>query len=123
MKKLAFAIAVLAAIILFGGFENVSAQSGSMVWRGTVDDTVQVIIRGRKATTNTLSGSETYDDRANFNGRLPRERAQVWVNKTSGRGRVYVVQQPNRRNNWTAIIQIVDNKGGSDRYSFTLSWE
>ncbi|HEY0428644.1 MAG TPA: hypothetical protein VGC76_12760 [Pyrinomonadaceae bacterium] len=123
MKKLAFAAAVLTAIILFGGSENARAQSGTMEWRGSVDDTVQVIVRGRNATTNTLSGSETNDDRASFNGRLPRDNTRVWVNKTNGRGRVYIVQQPNRRNNFTAIIQIVDNKGGRDRYSFTLSWE
>jgi hypothetical protein len=123
MKKIAFVVAFLAAFIFFGGSENVSAQSGSMEWRGTVDDTVQVIIRGRNATTNTLSGSQTYDARASFNERLPRDNTRVWVNKTNGRGKVYVVQQPNRRNNYTAIVQIVDNKGGKDRYGFTLSWE
>jgi hypothetical protein len=123
MKKIVFAVAFLAAFIFFGGSENVSAQSGSMDWRGTVDDTVQVVIRGRRATTNTLSGSQTYDARADFNGRLPRDNTRVSVNKTNGRGRVYVVQQPNRRNNYTTIVQIVDNKGGRDRYSFTLSWD
>jgi hypothetical protein len=123
MKKIFFAIAVFAAFIFFGGSENVLAQSGSMDWDGTVDDTVQVVVKGRRATTNSVSGSQTYDARSNFNGRLDRNTARVWVNKTNGRGRVYVVQQPNRRNGYTAIIQIVDNKRGRDRYSFTLSWE
>lgn len=122
MRKTALAIAVFAAIILFGGTEDVRAQSGSMDWSGTVDDTVQVIIRGRRATTNTISGSRTYDARADFNGRL-RNRSRVYVNKTDGRGKVYVIQQPNRRNNYTAIVQIVDSKGGRDNYSFTLSWD
>lgn len=123
MKKLVLTAFFAALTVLFVGSENASAQSGSMQWRGTVDDTVQVIIRGRNATTNTLSGSETYDDRANFNGRLPRNNTRVSVQKTNGRGRVYVVQQPNRRNNFTTIIQIVDNKSGRDRYSFTLEWD
>ncbi|MGC2235153.1 MAG: hypothetical protein WA584_03265 [Pyrinomonadaceae bacterium] len=123
MKKTVFAVAFLAAFIFFGGSENVSAQSGSMEWRGTVDDTVQVVIRGRNATTNTLSGSQTYDARTSFSDRLPRDNTRVSVSKTNGRGRVYVVQQPNRRNNYTAIVQIVDNKGGRDRYAFTLSWD
>jgi hypothetical protein len=123
MKKIFFAIAVFTAFILFGGSENVRAQSGSMDWDGTVDDTVQVVVKGRRATTNSVSGSQTYDARYNFNGRLDRDTGRVWVNKTNGRGRVYVVQQPNRRNGYTAIIQIVDNKRGRDRYSFTLSWD
>jgi hypothetical protein len=123
MKKTLLAIAFLTAIVLFGGLQNASAQSGSMEWSGSVDDTVQVIIRNRRATTNTLSGSVTYNARYNFNGRLPRDNVRVYVNKTNGRGRVYVVQQPNRRNNYTTIIQIVDNKRGRDNYSFTLSWE
>lgn len=123
MKKTAFAIAVLAAIILFGGSENVRAQEGSMYWTGSVDDTVQVIIKGRRATTNTLSGSRTYNARADFNGRLSRNSSRVRVEKNDGRGRVYVVQQPNRRNGYTAIIQIVDNKGGRDNYAFTLYWD
>jgi hypothetical protein len=122
MKKTLFAIAVMTAFILFGGSENASAQSGSMEWSGSVDDTVQVIIRGRRATTNTLSGSVTYNARYDFNGRM-RNATQVWVNKNEGRGKVYIVQQPNRRNNYTTIIQIVDNKRGRDNYSFTLSWE
>jgi hypothetical protein len=123
MKKTLFAIAFLAAVMLFGGSQNTNAQSGSMEWRGTVDDTVQVIIRGRNATTNTVSGSQTYDARTTFNGRMPRDRTNVTVEKNNGRGKVYVVQQPNRRNNFTTIIQIVDNKGGRDQYSFTLYWE
>jgi len=123
MKKIAFTFAFLAMFVLFAGSENASAQEGSMEWRGSVDDTVQVIIRGRNATTNTISGSQTYDARTNFNGRLDRNTTRVRVNKTNGRGRVFVIQQPNRRNRWTAIVQIVDNKGGRDRYGFTLTWE
>jgi len=123
MKKIAFSMVFLAVIVLFAGSEKVSAQSGSMDWDGTVDDTVQIIIRGRNAVTNTLKGSVTYDARYNFNGRLPRDNVRVRVDKNDGRGKVYVVQQPNRRNNWTAIIQIVDEKRSRDRYSITVYWD
>ena len=65
----------------------------------------------------------TYDDaNYNFNGRPPRRNANVEVDKTDGRGRVFIVQQPNRRNNFTTIVQIVDSKAGADRYRFRLSW-
>lgn len=124
MKKTALMFAILVAVVLFAGSGNVSAQrSGSMEWSGTVDDTVQISIRGRNASTITLKGSTSYDDRYNFNGRLGRDNYEVRVNKNQGRGRVIVVQQPNRRNNWTAIVRIIDEKRSRDYYSFTLYWE
>ena len=123
MKKLAFMFAFLAAIVLFASAENISAQSGSMEWSGTVDDTVQIVIRGRNAATNTLRGSVTYDARYNFDGRLPRNDSNLRIEKTEGRGRIIIVQEPNRRNNWTAIIRILDEKRNRDRYGFVLYWD
>jgi hypothetical protein len=34
-----------------------------------------------------------------------------------------VIQQPNRSNNYTAIVQIVDSKGGTDDYQLEISWQ
>lgn len=124
MKKISFMFAFLATVILFAGSQNISAQrSGSMDWDGTVDDTVQISIRGRNVETITLKGSVNYDARYNFDGRLPRNQVNLRVEKTDGRGKVIIVQQPNRRNNWTAIVRIIDSKGSSDRYRFTLYWD
>jgi hypothetical protein len=121
--KLLLTAAFLTAFVLLVNVQQARAQSGSLEWRGSVDDKVNVVIRGRNATTNTVSGQMTTDDHAYFNGRLPRENVQVRVDKNDGRGSVFVLQQPNRRNNWTAIIRVVDNKGGRDRYRFTVSWD
>ncbi len=122
MKLIAFAVAIFAAIVFLGSVENVRAQSGSMQWSGTVDDVVQIRIRNRNARSRTISGRGYNDDNFNFNGRAPRQNANVSVDKRDGRGRVYIVQQPSRRNNFTTIVEIVDKKGGPDRYRFTLNW-
>lgn len=125
MKKLkmtVFAVAVFAAFVFFGNVEAVRAQNGSMQWSGTVDDVVQIRIRNRNARARTISGREYNDDNFNFDGRAPRENANVSVDKRAGRGKVYIVQQPSRRNNFTTIVEIVDKKGGPDRYRFTLNW-
>lgn len=116
----AFAIAVFAAFVFLGNVETVRAQS--MQWSGTVDDVVQIRIRNRNARAITMSGRGYNDDNANFNGRAPRDNANVSVDKQDGRGKIYIVQQPNRRNNFTTIVEIVDKKGGPDRYRFTLNW-
>lgn len=124
LKMMSFAIAVFAAFVFCGNVETVRAQqSGSMNWRGTVDDVVQIRIRNRNAQTTTLSGRTYNDDNFTFNGRAPRGNADVRVDKTRGRGRVFIVQQPNRRNNFTTIVQIDDPKGGADRYRFNLYWD
>ena len=44
MKKIFFVFAVFAAAVLIGGAGEASAQrGGSFVWRGTVDDVVELI--------------------------------------------------------------------------------
>ena len=120
LKMLAFAIAVFGAVAFFGSVKTAYAQS--FEWSGTVDATVQIRIRNRDARTTTLSGRAYDDENFRFYGRAPRDNANVRVDKKDGRGQVFVVQQPNRRNNYTTIIQIVDSKGGADRYRFTVDW-
>ena len=121
---MSFAIAVFAALLFCGNAESVRAQrSGLLEWRGTVDDVVQIRIRNRNARTTTLSRMAYNDDSFSFDGRAPRGNADVRVDKTRGRGRVFIVQQPNRRNNFTTIVQIDDSRGGPDRYRFNLYWD
>lgn len=122
LKTLVFAVAVFAGAVFFGGAETVRAQSGSMDWRGTVDDVVQIRIRNRNARSRAISGRAYNDDNFTFNGRAPRGNADIRINKRNGRGQVLIVQQPNRRNNFTTIVQIIDKKSGADRYRFTLDW-
>lgn len=122
-NKLFFGSAVVLFFAVFGTVQQARAQSGSMEWHGTVDDKVNVLIRSRNATTNTVSGQTTTDDWSRFEDRLPRGNIRVRVEKNDGRGSVYVMQQPNRRNNWTAIIRVDDPKRGHDRYKFTVYWE
>lgn len=122
LKITAFAIAVFAAFAFLGNVGAARAQSGSMQWSGTVDDVVQIRIRNRNARSEAISGRAYNDDNFFFNGRAPRERANVSVDKKDGRGKIYIVQQPSRRNDFTTIVEIVDKKGGPDRYRFILNW-
>jgi hypothetical protein len=121
MKKIFFVFAVFSAIFLVGNAKDVKAQS--MSWSGTVDDVVEISIRGRRATTRTLSGRTYRNDNYNFDGRMNRNSDRVRLDREDGRGKVSIVQRPNRRNNWTTIVRIEDKKGGADRYRFTLYWD
>lgn len=121
LKVIAFALFVFGGAMFFGNVETIRAQS--MEWRGTVDDVIQIRIRNRNAQTRHISGRAYNDADFNFDGRAPRNNSNVRVDKRDGRGRIFIIQQPNRRNNFTTIVQIQDTKGGADRYRFTLYWD
>ena len=122
LKMIVFTITVVIITVFFGNVETVPAQIASIEWSGTVDDVVLIRIRNRNAQTKTISGRPYNDDDVIFDGRATRQNANATVVKKDGRGQVFILQQPNRRNNYTTFVQIVDKKGGPNRYRFILSW-
>ncbi len=105
-----------------GGGVDDDRTTGRMTWRGRVDDTVQIEVRGSDAYPRTIAGADTTDARFTFTSSLPRRRVTVSVNKTRGRGRITIVQQPAPTNDFTAVIEIRDSSGGGDTYEFELTW-
>ncbi|MBX3290706.1 MAG: hypothetical protein KF855_15430 [Acidobacteria bacterium] len=124
LKKAGFVLpAAFFALFLFSATEA-QAQRETFHWTGTVDQDVQIVIRGRRATVRTMRGQRYNDARYNFNGRsMGNRRRDADVDKHDGRGKVRVIQQPSRRNNYTTIIRVEDPKGEPDRYSFTVKWD
>lgn len=99
------------------------SQSGTLSWSGRVDDRVNIIIKGRDVRTQTIAGTNPTGVSQNMSGALPNRSANISVNKRNGRGEVTVIQQPNRSNNFTAIVQVYDPRGGADNYSLDVSWQ
>jgi hypothetical protein len=97
-------------------------RSGQLRWRGTVDDRTNLLIRGSRVSAQWPSGTPYYDGSSNFTGSLPRVATNVRVRKLRGRGDVRVIQQPSQYNDFTATIQIYDDKRGADRYEIEVSW-
>jgi hypothetical protein len=95
---------------------------GTMTWRGRVDDYVELNIQGNRVRSREREGSQTLNEQVSFSTPLPRADVAVSVRKRNGRGRVSVVQQPNRSNNYTAIVKIDDEKGGADDYEIEMEW-
>ncbi len=95
---------------------------GTANWSGRVDDRANIIIRGGSISAENVSGNGVQTNNQNINGSLPRRAATVTANRTNGRGDVTVIQQPNRSNNYTAIVQIYDRKNGADNYAIEMSW-
>lgn len=101
---------------------NNNTASGRAFWRGTVDKEVQLIISNRNIETRLISGNPNPVGDFSFTTPLPTRNVKVEVNKKEGRGKVRVIQQPNRRNNYTAIVQIYDEGGGAREYQLEIFW-
>ncbi|MDF1505796.1 hypothetical protein [Roseisolibacter sp. H3M3-2] len=113
--------ATLAALLLTAAAPAAAQQRDLFTWNGRVDREVLIVMRGRDVDTR-----QPYDergrDRARVQGTLPRAEGVVTVNVRGGRGDVDVVQQPNARNDYTAIVRIRDPRSGDDQYRVAASW-
>jgi len=97
-------------------------QSGSVRWRGRVDQTVNIIIDGSDVQSQDMSGGGLSNVNFNINGYLAHRGGTVSVRKRGGRGSVTVLQQPSRYNDFTAIVQVFDPQGGADNYDVEITW-
>lgn len=114
----------LGAVLILGA-DSVQAQRAELNWEGRIDDRAELVIRGRSVRVRTISGQRNGQGRSYWSGN-PRggnwRPGRVSVSKRDGRGRVRVVQQPSRSNNFTTIIRIEDLKGGADNYRVRVRW-
>jgi len=95
-------------------------------WRGTVDGDMRIYVRGgnvRSVVNGNDSRGRRGKERIDEINSLPRRDGVVRVQLVEGRGRVYVVQQPNARNDYTAILRVMDWERGSDRYRFVVYFD
>jgi len=102
--------------------EYIEPTTGTVEWRGRVDERVQLVIRGRSVQERTLSGQPFEDGRAFFSSGLPAQPVRVSLSGLAGRGDVRVIQQPSRQNGYTAIVEIYDPMRGAQEHRLQLSW-
>ncbi len=105
-----------------GGWNGNGGTTGAATWNGRVDDRVNIVLRGNTISVEDVGGTGVQTAYQNVNGSLPRRATTVTAQRRGGRGNVSVIQQPDRSNNFTAIIQISDPKGGADNYKVDISW-
>lgn len=96
--------------------------TGTVDWSGRVDNRVNIVIRGNDITNQQVAGSFN-PGYQNMSGVLPRRNSTVSVSKLSGRGTAFVFQQPDRNNDYTAIIQVSDPQKGDDDYRLQIRWQ
>lgn len=88
-----------------------------------VDNEVEVRVRGVQVDIRTISGRDARDDGSECNEPLPDyPPANFNFEVKDSRGDIALVDEPSRRNGFSAIVRIRDPKSGEGRYHFRLTW-
>jgi hypothetical protein len=102
---------------------NLGAPDGTCRLRIWVDDKADVQMRGDQIIVRTHSGRRSFDQGSVCNQPLPFHRVDDFrVVAERGRGQVFDVNPPNRRNNFTSTITIDDPQPGGEIYEVVVAW-
>lgn len=99
------------------------ADRGECTIRVWIDDEADIELRGNNVRVRTISGQPGRDDGTECNQPLPVNVRSFEFKGIDGRGEVRLVQEPRPANNWTAVVNIKDRKGGGEGYTYRLRWE
>ena len=119
---------LIASLFALFAVSSVHAQSesvsGKVFWRGSVDNKVQLTIKGDTIEQKTGECAEKPNGTFSFTTPLPEQAVTVQVSRREGRSKkVKVIQQPTADNDFTAIVEIHDDGGGARDYVLEISWQ
>lgn len=102
---------------------NANSKQGNLEFRGRVDGSVYLHLRGDRIEVEYLSGRPMDEIRYRFSQPLPAvEMEEVKLEDVDGRGAVRLLEWPNQGNQYTAKVRIMDDKPGASVYRFKLVW-
>jgi hypothetical protein len=99
------------------------AETEFFRWRGEVDGIDDILIKGSQVKIEHVSAKPIQSQEHRFSDPLPFAEVELTLEVLHGRGSVRLLEQPSRRNGYTAVVRVDDqDHGGDDRYEFELSW-
>src|SRR5689334_8348797 len=104
--------------------DDVPLGKGQCDIRLQVDGEVEVSVRRDTVYIRTISGRDAYDDGSECNAPLPdRDVGSIGFEVKESRNEIRLLAEPERRNDFAAVVRIRDSSGGQGRYHFRLSWQ
>jgi hypothetical protein len=105
------------AVFVGGGDPN----RGKCTIEVVVDASAEIEIRGDSATLRNTGGQTPQWRRFECTGPMPANPQDFRFAGVDGRGRQVLVRDP-RNNRGVAVVDIQDNQGGAEAYTFDLFW-
>lgn len=100
-------------------------RDGNCRIRVVIDHEADIELRGDTVFIHVIRGGPGRDQSppSECNAPLPRGGISNFrFRGVDGRGQVRLVQEPRASNRWSAIVNIIDDRGGEEGYTFDLSW-
>jgi hypothetical protein len=104
-------------------FERRGEKTDHVSWTGRVDEEAVISCRKQSCVSSAERGAPVSDEHFKFSRPLPDRDCEVRLDDPQGRGEIRLIEQPRRRNNFTARVSIRDPLAGVGEYSFTLEWD
>jgi hypothetical protein len=108
-------------------FEGGEGKPERISWTGQVDEAAIVSCHARSCVSSVEQGAPSAtpvaNERFKFSRPLPDRDVDVRLEDPEGRGEIRLIEQPRKRNNYTARVSIRDPLPGAGEYSFTLAWK
>ena len=95
---------------------------GLIRWRGTVDGRDRLYFRRQTVDVRHQEAQPIRNMRVEFSAPVPREAVLVRLTVVKGRGAVRLIDQPDKRNNFTIEVEVDDPQKGDAEYEFDLTW-
>lgn len=99
------------------------SQQQLFVWQGRVDREIRIQMNGGRASVIQIGNNERGNGRVRTLNAVPHQDGVVTVQQLDGRGKVDIVQQPNRGNGYTAIFRLRDPQSGAATYRVAGYWQ
>ena len=99
-----------------------AASQGWCAIKVWVDDEAEFALHGDRLRMFTARGQQTRDVASECSTPLPQNVETFRFRGIDGRGDVRLLEEPTRRNGWSAVVRIRDSKPGGEEYHFRLEW-
>jgi hypothetical protein len=106
-----------------GNFFEQNEKTDKLVWTGRVDEEAVISCRKQTCMSSVEHGAPVVGEKFKFSRPMPEREVEVRLQDSDGRGEIRLIEQPSRRNDYTARVAIRDPIAGSSEYSFTLVWK
>ncbi len=101
----------------------IPAETEYFRWRGDVDGIDDILIKGSQVKIEHVAAKPIQSQDHRFSAPLPFAEVELTLQVLHGRGSVRLLEQPSKRNQYTAVVRVDDqDHSGADRYEFELSW-